>query len=189
MKFATGFASYLNLTASLLDLFPEPPQISRMKAKFIPVLVAVGSLVAIGCAPDPAPHTTTSESTTVVMAPNGTEETLLSALNGERRKAGMTELVMSSHLAEMARTYSDAGASAGAFPVGTTETLPASSGFASVVKLRGTLKDRGPQTGSGFVEYWAKDQRSTVMGNWTQVGVAVSKSADGRLFAAVLLAH
>ncbi len=72
-------------------------------------------------------------------------------------------------------------------PGDTAERLRVRSGFGTLGKLQGVLKDRGAQTGAGFIDYWSKGERDTVLDSWSQVGVGISKSSDGRLLAIVLL--
>lgn len=159
----------------------------RMNYKTMVCLGSLGSMFLIGCAGNPgASGGVAGQEAANVMA-SSTEQTLLSSLNAERRKAGKPELKVSSKLAGLAREESDAAAATAKVPGHTSASLVARSGFGSVSKLYGILKDRGPQTGGVFVEYWAKDESATVLDDWSNVGVGVSKSADGRLFAIVLL--
>ncbi len=150
-------------------------------------LVALGPMILIGCAGSPGGSSSTASPEAPNVVATSTEQTLLSSLNTERRNAGKSELKVSSKLAGLARGESDAAAAEGKIPGDTTARLSARSGFGTVGKLQGALKDRGPQTGAGFVEYWAKGERETIVEDWSNVGVGVSKSADGRLFAVVVL--
>lgn len=154
-----------------------------MNQKLMSCLVALGSVALIGCAESPgdaAPQVKSVVATT-------TEQTLLGSLNEVRQKSGKAPLTVSSTLSGLARGESDAAAAAGRIPGDTTASLSRRSGFPTVGKLQGALKDRGPQSGKGFVEYWAEGNSVTVMGDWSKVGVGVSKSSDGRLFAVVVL--
>ena len=157
-----------------------------MNGKTIASLAALGSMFLIGCA---GSSNNNSASATAVkeVAATPTEQALFASLNAERRTAGKTELTISPKLAGLARRESDAAATSAQIPGDTTAELKARSGFGTVGKLQGVLKDRGTQTGAGFVEYWSKGQRETLLDNWSKVGVGVSKSTDGRLFAVVVL--
>jgi uncharacterized protein YkwD len=157
-----------------------------MSLKTMACLAALGPMFLIGCAGSPGESAGAAPEAANVVATN-TEQTLLSSLNAERRKAGKSELKISSKLTGLARGESDAAAAAGKIPGDTTASLVARSGYGTVGKLQGALKDRGPQTGAGFIEYWAKGEAETVLDDWSNVGVGVSKSADGRLFAVVVL--
>lgn len=157
-----------------------------MNGKTIACLAALGSLFLIGCA-----GSSSSSGAAVAevkeVAATGTEQSLLAALNAERRTAGKAELTVSPKLAGLARRESDAAAASAQIPGDTTAVLKARSGFGSVGKLQGALKDCGTQTGKGFVDYWAKGQREMLLDDWSKVGVGVSKAADGRLFAIIVL--
>jgi len=150
-------------------------------------LGALGSMFMIGCAGTPGASDSgvVSEETNVVAT--STEQTLITSLNAERRKAGKPGVKVSSKLTSLARGESDSAAAAAQVPGFTSDSLAARSGFGSLSKLHGILKDRGPQTGAVFVEYWAKSEAATLLDDWSDVGVGVSKSADGRLFAIVIL--
>jgi uncharacterized protein YkwD len=155
-----------------------------MNGKWIAGLMALSSTLIVGCAS--SNHGSAApEAQDVAATP--TEQALLASLNAERRKTGKTELTISPKLAGLARGESDAAAASGQIPGDTTAVLKARSGFGTVGKLQGALKDRGTQTGAGFVEYWSKGQRETLLDSWSKVGVGVSKSSDGRLFAVVVL--
>lgn len=144
-------------------------------------------MVLIGCAGSPGGTNGTGEAGVKEVVATGTEESLLAALNAERRAAGKAGLTASPVLAGLARGESDAAAAAARIPGDTTESLKSRSGFSSVGKLQGVLKDRGPSTGKGFVDYWAKGQGELLLDDWGKVGVGISKAADGRLFAVVIL--
>ncbi len=143
-------------------------------------------MVLIGCAGSSNNNGATVTAVKEVAA-TSTEQTLFAALNAERRTAGKGELTISPKLAGLARRESDAAAASEKIPGDTTAALKARSGFGSVGKLQGALKDRGAPTGKGFVDYWAKGEREMLLDDWSMVGVGVSKAADGRLFAVVVL--
>lgn len=155
-----------------------------MNSKWIAGLMALSSTLIIGCADSTHPSTA-PEVKNVAATP--AEQTLLASLNAERRKAGKSELTTSSKLAGLARGESDSAAASARLPGNTTEMLRIRSGFGTVGKLQGILKDRGTGTGAGFVEYWSKGERDTMLDSWSQVGVGISKSSDDRLFAVVVL--
>ena len=159
-------------------------QVAQMMGKSIACLMALSSLLMVGCASSnhgsPAPEVRD-------VAATPTEQALLVSLNAERRRAGKAELTISAKLASLVRGESNAAAATARIPGDTTEMLRVRSGFGTVGKLQGVLKDRGTQTGAGFVEYWSKGQRETLLDSWSKVGVGVSKSSDGRLFAVAIL--
>lgn len=157
-----------------------------MNRKTIACLAALGPWVLIGCA-GRSNNSGAAVAAVKEVAATSTEQSLLAALNAERRTAGKGELTVSSKLAGLARRESDAAAASEQIPGDTTAELKARSGFGSVGKLQGALKDRGTLTGKGFVDYWAKGQRQMLLDAWSMVGVGVSKAADGRLFAVVVL--
>lgn len=166
------------------------PQDIPMNGKAIAFLTALGSMVLIGCAGSSnSSHDSAEVAQVKEVAATGTEQTLLAALNAERRTAGKGELTISPKLAGLARRESDAAAVSQHIPGNTTAELKARSGFGSIGKLQGALKDRGTQTGKAFVDYWAKGEREMLLDAWSMVGVGVSKAADGRLFAVVVLGN
>lgn len=141
----------------------------------------------VGCAGSSGAPQNTAVTEVEEVAATETEQSLLAALNAERRRGGKAELVVSPVLTRLARSESDSAAAAAQVPGDTTAMLRAKSGFGSVGKLQGVLKDRGTPTGKKFVEYWAEGTQGMVWDDWGNVGVGVSKAADGRLFAIVLL--
>ena len=143
----------------------------------------------IGCAAGSRSTNTTATAEVRDVAATGTEQALLASLNAERRKLGKAEVTVSSALAGLARGESDAAATSGRTPGDTTTVLIERSGFGTVGKLQGALKDRGTQTGNGFVEYWSKSDREMLLDDWSKVGVGVSKATDGRLFAIVIFGN
>jgi uncharacterized protein YkwD len=146
--------------------------------------------VLIGCADKPgAPPTIAAPAAEKAEPATATEQALQSALNSERRKAGKPELEMSATLARLAREESNAAAAAGQLPGNDTDRLLMRSGYGSLARVQGTLKDRGAQTGAGFVTHWSTKEREVLLDEWSASGTAISKSADGRLFAVVLLAR
>ena len=162
---------------------------ARMNGKTIVCLAALVPVVLSGCAGtsgDTRRGAMAGVETNNVVATD-TEQSLLSALNAERRAAGRGQLAVSPVLARLARSESDSAAAAARIPGNTTPTLRMKSGFNSVGKLQGTLKDRGTPTGKSFVEYWTKSSREVMLDDWSKVGVGVSRAADGRLFAIVVL--
>lgn len=112
-----------------------------------------------------------------------TETALIAAIQAERAKAGKPALAPSNRLAAYARGDSDAAASGGGLTGDTTTSVRRGTNFDRVGKLSGTFRDRGPQTAASFATYWATEHRDLLLSDWSQVGVGVSKSADGRLFA------
>ncbi len=157
-----------------------------MHGKLLAPLIALCPLLLTQCATDPVPGTASAEPAAKVV-PTSTEQALVEALNAERQKAGKPALPVSSMLSGLAREDSAAAATAGQFTGNNAAQLRMRSGFGTVTKFQGTLKDRGAPTGKSFVEYWMKDQASEFTDDWSQVGVGIAKSADGRLFAVVLL--
>lgn len=157
-----------------------------MNGKTIAFLAVLGPMVLIGCAGSSSGTNGTVVAEAREVAATGTEQSLLAALNAERRNAGKAELTVSTTLARLARGESDEAAASAQILSDTTAVLKARSGFGSVGKLQGILKDRGTPTGKGFVDYWAKGQRDMLLDAWSNVGVGVSKAADGRLFAVVV---
>lgn len=153
-----------------------------MKQILLLSLLAVSPLIISSCASDSSPA---SDSGTVTYG--AAEQSLLDALNASRTQSGKKPLPVSAKLTKLARAESGSAAAAAKFGSNNTDGLRLKSGFNSLGKLQGTLKDRGPQTGAGFLEYWKKDPAETLSGDWTHVGVAISKSTDGRLFAILLL--
>lgn len=154
-----------------------------MYQKLMAGMMGIGSAVLVGCAGD----TGSREPALTQVAATGTEESLQQALSVERRRAGKSELPVSPALARLARAESDAAAASSRLPGDNSDSLRMRSGFKSMGKLQGVLKDRGTQTGAGFVEYWAKGDREMLQDDWSNIGVGISKAADGRLFAVVLL--
>lgn len=157
-----------------------------MNGKTIVFLAALGSVVLIGCAGNSSGTSGAAAAGVKEVSATGTEQSLLAALNAERQAAGKSALAVSPVLAGLARGESDAAAAAGQIPGDTLAALKSRSGFGSVGKLPGVLKDRGTATGKGFVGYWAKDQRGMLLDDWSKVGVGISKAADGRLFAVLI---
>ncbi len=157
-----------------------------MNAKFLACWVAAVPMTLIGCAgsaekkPNRAPMIRE-------VATTSTEQMLGAALNDARRRAGRPALPFSPMLAGLARGESDGAAGSMMLPGNNSNELRDRSGFGMVGKLQGSLKDRGPQTGAGFVEYWSKEEPGVLLGNWSGMGVGISKAADGQLFAIVLL--
>lgn len=158
-----------------------------MNRKAIVCLAILSPLILIGCAGSSTNNNGAAVSEMNEVAATGTEQSLLAALNAERRRAGKAEIKVSPVLAKLAREESDAAAAAAQVPGNTTEALRARAGFRSISKLHGVLKDRGPQTGKSFVDYWVKDSREIMLDDWNMIGVGVSKAADGRLFAVVIM--
>lgn len=149
--------------------------------------MGIASMGLIGCAGNSGGNSGTSEPAMPTVVATGTEQSLREALNDERRKAGKSELPVSPTLARLARAESDAAAASGQLPADNSESLRMRSGLHSVGKMQGVLKDRGTPTGAGFVGYWAKGDSGMLLDDWSNMGVGISKSADGRLFAVVLL--
>ena len=160
-----------------------------MNRKTIVCLAALGPLFLIGCAGSPNGNSATPVAAVKEVAASGTEQSLFAALNAERRMAGKPDLTISPKLAGLARRESDAAAASGQIPGNTTAELKVRSGFGSIGKLQGALKDRGTATGKAFVDYWAKNEREMLLEAWGMAGVGVSKAADGRLFAVVVLGN
>lgn len=163
------------------------PVNEMMNGKTIACLAILGPLVLIGCAGSSSDPRGATAAEINEVAATGTEQAVVSALNAERRAAGKAELTVSPVLTRLARGESDAAAATARLPGDTTAVLQARSGFHSLGKLQGVLKDRGAATGKAFVDYWAQGSRGMVMDDWGKVGVGASKAADGRLFAVVVL--
>ena len=159
-----------------------------MKTTPMIVLAAAGALLAVSCGPEPAPTPPVTQETTVTTTTSVSEtaQAVLGAVNAARHNAGLPTLTGSAELVALARSDSDAVAAANGSPVTGAQYVPRKGGFMKVGKMRGVLKDRGPKTGQVFVDYWAKDRRDVLFGNASHVGVAVSKTADGRLVAVVI---
>ena len=157
-----------------------------MNGKTIACLAVLGSVVLSGCAGSSGGSNGTAAASAKEVTATGTEQSLLAALNAERQAAGKSALTVSPALAGLARGESDAAAASARVPGDTAESLKSRSGFGSVGKLQGVLKDRGTTTGKGFIDYWAKGQRGLLLDDWSKVGVGISKAADGRLFAVVI---
>ena len=160
-----------------------------MNRQTIACLAALGSLFLIGCAGSSRNNNSTPVAAVKEVTATATEQSLLVALNAERRTTGKAELTASPKRAGLARGESAAAAASEQIPGDTTAVLKARSGFGSVGKLQGALKDRGTQTGKAFVDYWAKGEREMLLDAWSMAGVGVSKAADGRLFAVVVLGN
>ena len=159
-----------------------------MHGKLLAPLIALCPILLTQCAPGPAaPGSPASAEPAAKVVPTGTEQALMDAINAERQKAGKPVLPVSSMLSGLAREDSAAAAAAGQFTGNNAAQLRVRSGFGTVTKFQGTLKDRGAPTGKSFVEYWMKDQASEITDDWSKVGVGIAKAADGRLFAVVLL--
>lgn len=157
-----------------------------MDGKISFALFGCAAVLAIGaCAPAPVAPVETVAAAQIV--PTATEESLVAALNAERQKAGKPALAVAPVLSGLAREDSASAATAGQFQSGNVAQLRSRSGYGTVTKFQGTLKDRGAATGKSFVDYWMKDQVSEITDDWDKIGVGISKSADGRLFAVVLL--
>lgn len=149
--------------------------------------MGIGALVLTGCGGGSGGDGGTRGPAQPGVAATGTEESLREALSSERRKAGKGELPVSPTLARLARAESDAAAASGRLPADNSESLRIRSGLHSVVKIQGVLKDRGTRTGAGFVGYWTQGDRKLLLDDWSNMGAGVSRSADGRLFAVLLL--
>lgn len=156
-----------------------------MHTKSIICLLATGAILS-GCAEKPHHHDVVVVQEVERVELTATEQALLTAVNTERRNSGMTELTLSPTLTVLARGESNKLIVAGQLLQDTT-ALNDHRGFGQLGKLQGTLKDRGPQTGAGFVKYWAVDQRDMLLGDWRSVGVGISKSANGELFAVLVV--
>lgn len=155
-----------------------------MNGKASACLLAAGSLVLIGCAAGPGSQRNGGEPAASAVVATSTEQTLQAALNAERRRMGKSGLTTSSILSGLARRESDAAA--GQLAGESADRLRSRSGFGSIGRLRGQLKDRGAGTGAEFVTYWVKGDREMLLDDWSHMGTGVSKSADGRLFAVVI---
>jgi uncharacterized protein YkwD len=160
-----------------------------MKKLPIPCLLAGAALILSSCASGPSTAGRNEPAATPAPGAFGaTEESLLAALNASRKQAGLKPLAQSARLTNLARAESDKGAATAQFPpAGNTSAIQMASGFNSIGKLQGTLKDRGASTGASFVDYWKKDAAETLGGSWSHYGLGISKSADGRLFTVLLL--
>ena len=156
----------------------------RMNFKWIAGLMALSFPFIVGCA---SPNTASVAPEVKDVTATSTERALLTSLNVERRKAGKAELTISTKLTGLARGESDMAATSAQLSNNAPDMLRVRSGFGTIGKLQGALKDRGTETGAGFVEYWSKGQRETLLDEWSSVGVGISKTPDGRLFAIVLL--
>jgi len=153
-------------------------------------VILTGAAVAFlaGCAETPAAKVETEPAATAAaVVPTATEDALVSALNAERQKAGKAALKISPALSGLSREDSAAAAAAGQLPPNDAAKIRMRSGFGTVTKFQGTLKDRGAATGKGFVDYWMKGTPGEITDDWSQMGVGIAKSADGRLFAVVVL--
>ncbi len=160
-----------------------------MNRKVMICLTALGSVLLIGCTGISAGTNGAAGTGLKEVEATGTEQALLAALNAARRAAGKAEVAVSPALARLARKESDAAAATGKLPGDTTASLKSRSGFGSVGKLQGALKDGGTATGKGFVDYWAKSPRRMLLEDWSKVGVGISKVSDGRLFAVVVFGN
>lgn len=160
-----------------------------MNEKTMACWVTLGAMFLTGCGGSPDSGHAAAVADVKVVAATGTEQALLAALNAERQKSGKSDVKVSSTLAGLARGESAAAAASGKIPGDTTARLKARSGFGSIGKLQGALKDRGTQTGKAFVDYWAKGEREMLLDTWSMAGVGVSKATDGRLFAVVVLGN
>lgn len=152
-----------------------------MNGKRMNWLVGVISTILIGCANEPVSHSAT------MVAPTATEQILHTAFNAARRNAGQPALESSPVLVGLAQQTSADAAATGLMRADDVNLLRSRTNFGTVVKLQGRLLDHGPQTGASFVRYWASSQREMVLDGWSQMGVGVTKSADGHLFGVVLL--
>ena len=155
--------------------------------KLIPIVLLAFPTVFTACAPtDRVEKQVTAEEPANPAAPTDRERELLDAVNKARRDAGKPALAPSAILAALAQSESANAAAAGELPADAPASLRRRSGFESLGRLQGTLQDRGPRTAS-FVSYWQKDAPEMLAEGWSAAGVGVTKGADGRLFAIVLL--
>ena len=160
-----------------------------MNEKTMACWVTLGAMFLTGCGGSPDSGHADAVADVKVVAATGTEQALLAALNAERQRSGKSDVKVSSTLAGLARGESAAAAASGKIPGDTTARLRVQSGFGTVGKLQGALKDRGTQTGKAFVDYWVQNEREMLLDTWGMAGVGVSKAADGRLFAVVILGN
>ncbi len=143
--------------------------------------MAAVSMILIGCSGE-----SVSQGAAPV-PPTAIEQNLQTAFNVARRGAGKPAVEISPLLTRLARQSSAEAAATGLLRADDVNMLRRRTNFGTVIKLQGKLLDHGPQTGAGFVNYWASGQREMVLDGWSQMGVGVSKSADGHLFGVVLL--
>lgn len=158
-----------------------------MKKNLVPLLAFSALFAACAPAPTPRPLADRTREIGPPLAYSATESALFDALNAARREAGKPALKYSAKLTSFAQSASGSAASAGDLLTDSPAELRLHSGFDSLGRIQGVLKDRGPSTGSAFVGYWKKDSQEMMDGNWSAAGVGVSKAPDGRLFAVVLL--
>lgn len=160
-----------------------------MSHQTIACWAVLSAVVLTGCAGSSTEAGNPGSAGVRKVAATGTEQSLLSALNSERRAAGKAEVEISTVLCGLAREESDTAAASVRIPGDTTAALRSRSGFGSIGKLQGVLQDRGPATGQGFIEHWSRSQRGMMLDEWSKAGMGVSKAADGRLFAVVILGN
>jgi len=147
--------------------------------------MAVSPLWIISCASNPSTSGMDREPVSKQTAAS-TEQALAASFNAERRKAGKSEVPVSDRLSDLAREDSSTAAGSGKLQDNTSR-LQSKSFFETMGKLQANMKDRGPETGVSFVKFWAQGNRKMLLDDWNKMGIGVSKSADGRLFAVVLL--
>jgi uncharacterized protein YkwD len=163
------------------------PDSSEMKTKTLAGWMIVSSLILISCASHPGSGKPEKEPVAKRSADSTVEETLIASLNDKRQKAGKPALVVSSRLSQLAREDSDAGAATGRLPDNNTGRLQSRSFFEILGKLQASMDDRGPKTGEDFVEVWSKGKEGLITDDWNKMGVGISRSASGQVYAVVLL--
>lgn len=155
-------------------------------------LTAAGVLILASCAAGPGPNHRyvpqgQPEALAAEPALSETEQSLLAEFNAARQRAGRSPLPVSARLSRIARAESQSSAASGHQPASAMRQLLETSGYSALGTVHGRLKDRGPQTGASFVDYWSQSEGDTVLGEWSTIGVGISNSPDGRLLAVVLL--
>ena len=119
----------------------------------------------------------------------GGEASLLAAINAARAKAGKPALRTTSILTSLAQKEASRIETVGQASSLNLTDLRQRSGGSQIGAMVGRLKDRGPQTGGQFPEYWMKSptEAGNLLGDWYSAGVATVRSANGDMVAVVLL--
>jgi len=136
-------------------------------------------LVSCGGSPSKQPYP--------AQAPTGAETPLFNAINKVRLAEGKKPLKRSTKLAALAASESARLAESGSRKPDIV-ALRSRAGYQRAAVIVGSLRDRGPQTGASYPDYWMKSKREKayLLDDWYRVGTGTAKARNGELVSIVI---